>query len=215
MQSSFSKTTNNPLDQFSPRVALSYNITDEFSINSNWGIYYQLPPYTTLGYRDENGTLINEDLKYIRSIHYVLGVAQVFRKIKGRLAVEGFYKDYSQYPFIFPEQISLANLGSDFEVIGNRPATSTNNGRAYGVEFSYEQKLYKGFYGIGALTLVRSEFEGNIYDDQGNASTALIPSSWDNRALLFLLQQGRSLVKIGKLVHNTNFQEEHLIRPMI
>ncbi len=160
------------------------DISDEFSINSNWGIYYQLPPYTTLGYRDENGTLINEDLKYIRSIHYVLGVAQVFRKIKGRLAVEGFYKDYSQYPFIFPEQISLANLGSDFEVIGNRPATSTNNGRAYGVEFSYEQKLYKGFYGIGALTLVRSEFDGNIYDDQGNASTALIPSSWDNKVVV-------------------------------
>lgn len=180
----FSKTTNNPLDQFSPRVALSYNITDEFSINSNWGIYYQLPPYTTLGYRDENGTLINEDLKYIRSIHYVLGVAQVFRKIKGRLAVEGFYKDYSQYPFIFPEQISLANLGSDFEVIGNRPATSTNSGRAYGVEFSYEQKLYNGFYGIGALTLVRSEFDGNVYDNQGNVSTALIPSSWDNKVVI-------------------------------
>ena len=181
---SFSKTTSNPLDQFSPRIALSYNVTDEFSINANWGIYYQLPPYTTMGFRDENGALVNEDLKYIRSIHYVLGVAQVFRKLKGRLAVEGFYKDYSQYPFLTPEQISLANLGSDFEVIGNRPATSTNSGRAYGLEFSYEQKLYKGFYGIGALTLVRSEFEGNVYDVQGNSSIELIPSSWDNKVVV-------------------------------
>ena len=180
----FSSTMNNPLDQLSPRLALSYNVTDEFSINGNVGIYYQLPPYTTMGYRDENGTLVNEDLKYIRSVHYVLGVAQIFKKVKGRLAVEGFFKDYSQYPFIYPEQISLANLGSDFEVIGNRTGTSTNNGRAYGVEFSYEQKLYEGFYGIGALTLVRSEFDGNIYDDQGNVSTALIPSSWDNKAVV-------------------------------
>ncbi|MCT4624725.1 MAG: TonB-dependent receptor [Schleiferiaceae bacterium] len=176
----FSSTTNNPLDQFSPRVALSYNVTDMFSINANWGIYYQLPPYTTLGFRDENGTLINEGLKYIRSEHFVLGVAQVFSKIKGRLAVEGFLKNYSQYPFIFPEMISLANLGSDFEVIGNRPATSTNNGKAYGLEISYEQKLYEGFYGIGAITLVRSEFDGNIYDANGNVSTGPIPSRWDN-----------------------------------
>jgi hypothetical protein len=184
---SFSKTMSNPLDQFSPRLALSYNVTDQFSINGNVGIYYQLPPYTTMGFRDENGALVNEELRYIRSIHYVLGVAQVFRQLKGRLAVEGFYKDYSQYPFIFPEQISLANLGSDFEVIGNRPATSTNNGRAYGVELSYEQKLYKGFYGIGALTLVRSEFEGNIYGGpNGNEiiGTELIPSSWDNRVVI-------------------------------
>ena len=183
----FSSTMNNPLDQLSPRVALSYNVTDQFSINANYGIYYQLPPYTTMGFRDENGTLVNEDLEYIRSIHYVLGVAQVFRSIKGRLAVEGFYKDYSQYPFIFPEQISLANLGSDFEVIGNRLATSTNNGRAYGLELSYEQKLYKGFYGIGALTLVRSEFEGNVYGGPGDSTitgTELIPSSWDNRVVV-------------------------------
>jgi hypothetical protein len=190
----FSSTTNNPLDQFSPRVALSYNVTDMFSINANWGIYYQLPPYTTLGFRDENGTLINEGLKYIRSEHFVLGVAQVFSKIKGRLAVEGFLKNYSQYPFIFPEMISLANLGSDFEVIGNRPATSTNNGKAYGLEISYEQKLYEGFYGIGAITLVRSEFDGNIYDANGNVSTGPIPSSWDN-GLIVTLTAGK---KFGK-----------------
>ena len=180
----FSKTTSNPLDQFSPRIALSYNITDEFSINANWGVYYQLPPYTTLGYRDSAGTLVNQDLKYIRSMHFVFGVAQVFRKLKSRLAVEAFYKDYSQYPFLYPDEISLANLGSDFGVIGNRPATSTNNGRAYGIEFSYEQKLYKGFYGIGALTLVRSEFDGNVYDAQGNSTIKLIPSSWDNKVII-------------------------------
>ena len=41
-----------------------------------------------------------------------------------------------------------------------------------------QQKLYKGFYGILAYTLVRSEFE----DKNGN----YVPSAWDSRHILSL-----------------------------
>jgi hypothetical protein len=71
------------------------------------------------------------------------------------------------------DSISLANLGGDFGVIGNAPAVPTSSGRSYGLEITYQQKLYKGFFGIAAITLVRSEFQdkNDIY----------VPSSWDNR----------------------------------
>lgn len=170
----FSSSMNNPLDQLSPRLAFSWNLNDEWSIDGNWGVYYQLPPYTTIGYRNTAGDLINTDIKYIRSTHYVLGTSRTFN-FNAKLSIEGFYKQYSQYPLLYPDSISLANLGGDFGVVGNRPASSTNDGRAYGLELTWTQKLYKGWFGIAAFTLVRSEF--------ANASGDLVPASWDNRFL--------------------------------
>jgi hypothetical protein len=170
----FNSSMQNLLNQLSPRVAMSYRFTDAFSLNANWGIYYQLPPYTTLGYRDATGALANTDLTYIRSEHFVGGFEYLF-SFNGRASIEGFYKKYDNYPFLLPDSISLANLGGDFGVIGNRPATPTSEGRAYGVELTYEQKLFKGFFGIAAITLVRSEFK----DKNGD----FVPSSWDNRLI--------------------------------
>ena len=173
----FNPSMQNLLNQLSPRVALSYHINDALSINANWGIYYQLPPYTTLGFRDSVGNLINTDLKYIRSTHYVAGVEYLF-KWNGRASVEGFYKKYDNYPLMLPDSISLANLGGDFGVIGNQPAVPTSNGRAYGLELTYEQKLYAGFFGIAAITLVRSEFQ--------DKNEEFVSSAWDNRFIITL-----------------------------
>ena len=64
-----------------------------------------------------------------------------------KITVEGFYKIYSDYPFLVRDSISLANLGSDFGVIGNEPVESISEGQSYGVEFLAQQKLSKGFYG--------------------------------------------------------------------
>lgn len=170
----FSEKTSNLLNQLSPRVSMSYYFTDAFSFNANWGIYYQLPPYTTLGFRDASGNLVNKEVTYIRSMHTVAGVSYLFT-FNGKLTAEGFLKNYSNYPFLTSTGVSLANLGGDFGVVGNQPATSTNKGRAYGLELSYQQKLYKGFFGIASVTFVKSEFE--------DANGVLTPSSWDNQFL--------------------------------
>jgi outer membrane receptor protein involved in Fe transport len=50
-------------------------------------------------------------------------------------------------------------------------------GRSYGVEFLFQQKFTKNFYGILAYTLFWSEFTG--FD-----RNKYIPSAWDNRHLL-------------------------------
>jgi hypothetical protein len=151
---------------------LSYQINEKVSFNANTGIYYQLPPYTALGYRDRQGSLVNKDngLKYIRSVHYVAGF-QFFPNQFTKLGVEGFLKQYSQYPFSIDDSISLANLGADFGVIGSEAVKSISEGRSYGLEFLVQQKLQKGFYGILAYTFVVSEFQ----DKNGK----YVPSSWD------------------------------------
>jgi outer membrane receptor for ferrienterochelin and colicin len=168
----YNSSMQNPFNQFSPRFSLSYAITPQLSFNANTGIFYQLPPYTTLGFQ-QNKVFVNQDnMKYIRAEHVVAGL-EFNTKFDSRISIEGYFKNYSNYPFLTRPQISLANLGAGFGAIGNEAATSTSKGRSYGIEFLFQQRLYKGFYGIFAYTYSRSEFT----DGKGNYA----PSAWDSR----------------------------------
>lgn len=176
----YSSEMSNLADQLSPRFSASYSITSTVNANFNTGIYYQLPAYTVLGYRNtQTGELENKKngVKYIRSKHLVGGLEFNLPK-NSRITLESFYKWYDQYPFLLEEQISLANLGADFGVLGNAPVTSTSSGRSYGIEFLLQQKLYNGFYGLLSYTWVRSEFK--------NGTDLYIPSSWDSKHLVSL-----------------------------
>jgi CarboxypepD_reg-like domain/TonB-dependent Receptor Plug Domain len=162
----------NPLNQFSPRFSLSYALTPQLSFNFNTGIFYQLPPYTALGFQ-ENKVFVNEKrLKFIQNTHFVGGF-EYNTKFDSKISVEGYFKKYANYPFLLRQQIALANLGGDFGVIGNEPTESRSKGQTYGIEFLYQQRLYKGFYGIFAYTFGRSEFE--------DAAGKLVASAWDSR----------------------------------
>lgn len=178
--SDFGKTAKNPLNQLSPRFSTSYQLKDNLFWNANAGIYYQKPPYTVLGFQNNEGVYVNQenDVKFIRSTHYITGFEWQFPAKNQKFSAEVFYKSYANYPSSIRNGIALANLGADFGVIGNEPVTSDAKGRAYGLELLAQQRLFKGFYGIAALTLVRSEFT--------NPSTGYLPSSWDNRFIVSL-----------------------------
>lgn len=162
----------NPLNQFSPRLSVSYALTPQLAFNFNTGIFNQLPPYPTLGFKQNNELTNQRNLKYIRASHLVAGL-EFNTKMDSKISIEGYYKKYANYPFLLLQQVTLANLGGDFGVIGNEPAVSTSAGRTYGIEFLFQQRLYKGFYGILAYTLGHSQFE----DKNGK----YVASAWDAR----------------------------------
>ena len=172
----YSDDMSNPLKQFSPRVSASYAVNELWSVNANVGSYTQLPSYTVLGY-EENNVLINKenDLTFIRANHAVAGIEWNTGQ-SSRITLEGYIKEYDNYPFLLRDSISLANLGGDFGVVGNEPAVSTSIGRTYGMEFLFQQRLYKGWYGILAYTLGWSEFQ----DKNG----IYLPSAWDSRHII-------------------------------
>ncbi|OIQ40001.1 MAG: ferric aerobactin receptor [Bacteroidetes bacterium MedPE-SWsnd-G1] len=184
---SYSDDMSNPLEQISPRLSASYAFNPKWVLGFNVGRYYQLPAYTVMGFRDNNGFLINKenDISHISSDHVVTGIE--FKPTNySKISLEGFYKKYSDYPFLLNDEISLANLGGDFGVIGNEPANSTSKGRSYGVELLLQQKLSSTVYGLISYTWVTSEFQdkNNIY----------VPSSWDNGHILNIVA-GKKLAK--------------------
>ncbi len=174
----FTDEGNNVLRTFSPRASLSYQLdkASRWSVNASLGRYFKIPPYTILGFQDNNRNYVNQGSNYTRSDHMVAGVEFLPRR-STRFTVEGFLKLYSNYPLSVTDSVSLANLGGDFSVLGSEPVETIGKGRAYGVEFLYQQKLSKNFYGILAYTLYWSEFTG--FD-----TNEYLPSSWDNRHLL-------------------------------
>lgn len=173
----FNDEMTNPLKQFSPRFSAAYAISDQFILNFNTGLYYQLPAYTVLGYQEDN-VLVNQDrVDYIQAFHIVGGI-EVNTKSNSKFTLEGFYKLYDNYPFLLQDSINIANIGGDFGAIGNSPAVSDKVGRTYGIEALFQQKFFKGFYGIASYTLGISEFE----DKNGN----FVPSSWDSRHIIAL-----------------------------
>ncbi|MEI7724924.1 MAG: TonB-dependent receptor [Bacteroidota bacterium] len=174
----YSNSMNNLLNQFSPRFSASYAIVpDKFFINGNVGRYYQLPAYTSLGFRSNSGTLVNDSLgiKYISADHVVLGL-EYQPKPNAKISLEGFYKFYRNYPFSIRDSVALASKGSDFGSVGDEPLLPISKGRAYGFEILLRNADLFKFNVILTYTFVRSEFTN--YDGQ------YIPSAWDNRHLI-------------------------------
>jgi hypothetical protein len=173
----YSDEMNNPLEQFSPRFTFSYAFAPRFSLTFNTGRYYQLPPYTTLGFRDNAGNLVNKQngLEYIHADHFVGGV-EWRPNNHTRISVEGFLKNYRDYPFSVTDSVSLASKGGDFGVLGDEEVTSSSEGKAYGAELLIREKSPKGYSYILAYTWVNSQFT----DINGD----YIPSSWDSGHLL-------------------------------
>ncbi len=177
----FASTATNPLNQISPRVSFSYQLKQNLYATANAGIYYQKPAYTVLGYQNNEGVLVNRenDVRFIRNSQVIGGIEFLVPEKNRRFTAEAFYKRYSNYPSSVRNGIALANLGADFGVIGNEPVVSNAEGKAYGIEFLAQQRLFNNFYGIAALTLVRSVFT--------NPNTeGFIPSSWDNKFIVSL-----------------------------
>lgn len=164
----------NLLNQFSPRISASYSVNDRFSINTGAGRYFQLPAYTTLGYRDIQNQLVNKDMKYIGVNQYSVGIEDRLTK-NILLSIEGFYKDYFQYPIDLENGVSLANQGANYDIAGLTTVQSSGKGKATGIEV-LSRANFKTFSAIASYTFVRSIFE----DFSGKE----IPSSWDSKHLL-------------------------------
>ena len=171
----FTTKGNNGLKTLSPRISASYILADKWTANASIGRYFKIAPYTILGFADNANNLVNKNSLYQRSDHYVAGV-EYLPNDGLRFTAEGFYKDYANVPVSISKGISLANLGGDFNVLGNEAVVTNGKGRAYGFEFFAQKKLTNKFFGILSYTFYRSEYAG--------IDNKLIASAWDNRHLL-------------------------------
>ncbi len=146
---------------FSPRLSLSYALTDLTSINFSTGIYHQSPSYIWLEAFESN-----RDLRMIQVNQFVLGVDHRIAA-DALLKVEAFYKNYDNYPTsTIRPYLVLANTGAgfagsddNFSSFGLEPLVDAGFGKARGVELSIQKKLSDiPYYGILSLTYSKSDY---------------------------------------------------------
>ena len=174
---SFTKKMSNALNQLSPRLSARYNVASGITLTASIGRYYRLPAYTTLGHRDTEGILVNQndDINYIRSDQAIAGIEYQLRE-NIIFTVEGFFKNYNNYPVSLIDSVSLATKGGDFGVYGIGPVSSTGKGRAFGVEVMNRTRLSDKLNLTASYTFYRSQMK----DKNGK----FISTNWDNRHLV-------------------------------
>lgn len=162
--------------QLSPRLSVSYRLIGGLTLSGHVGMYYQLPSYTALGFKGEEGEYVNRHLDYISVSQESLGLSWTPNE-NMELSVEGFYKLYGHMPFSLSDQIPLSCKGNDYGTIGNEALSSEAKGRSYGVELMFKWLLTQKLNLSSSLTIFKSEFKDG---EQGS----YVPSAWDNRFIL-------------------------------
>ena len=162
--------------QLSPRLSVSYRLIEGLTMSGHVGLYYQLPSYTALGFKGEEGEYVNRHLDYISVSQESLGLSWTPNE-NMELSVEGFYKLYGHMPFSLSDQIPLSCKGNDYGTIGNEALSSEAKGRSYGVELMFKWLLTQKLNLSSSLTIFKSEFKDG---EQGG----YVPSAWDNRFIL-------------------------------
>ncbi len=169
--------------KISPRLGISYPISERAKIYFNYGHFYQLPPYTRMYRRlgQDRGTIGNPNLDYQKTVQYEFGVRY---NLSGDyvLDIAGFYKDI--FGIVNGQLLSSEAKGLyDFE--------NSDYGRARGFEIQLEKRYgdfvsgsvnYTYAFAYGKASSDLSNFE----DLAANRKTPIkeFPLDWDIRHLL-------------------------------
>lgn len=139
----------------SPRLGVSYKLTDVTSLSAAYGIFYQSPQYLWITSHPNNWKLNS-----IRSEHYIAGIEHFFDK-DWRATLEVYQKNYKDYPVWkdIPYFI-LIDGGADNgpNIVGE--AVSAGTGYIRGIDFSIQKKLSQtGLYGLINYSYSFSKFK--------------------------------------------------------
>lgn len=190
--------------QFSPRIGLSYPITESGAIHISYGHFFQIPPFQNL-YRNPNfripltgdfpenigNTIGNADLEPQQTIMYEIGLQQALSENLG-ITITGYYKDIRN---LLGTEIFIKNEFRKFSKLINR-----DYGSVKGLTVSFEKRFSSG---IGStLDYTYQVAKGNASDpnDAFNKAQAnppisvnkqLVPLDWDRtHSLNFTLTAG-------------------------
>jgi hypothetical protein len=149
-----------------PRLALSWNVAANQTINIGYGLHQQNQPLPILLIQEPitTGDFIesNRNLKFTRSNHFVLGYdIKLGKEWRGKL--ETYYQAIDRVPIeATPSSFSILNVGADFGFPDDAYGL-VNEGTGYntGVELTIEKFYSKGYYTLLTASLFDSKYKGS------------------------------------------------------
>lgn len=193
-----------PKSQLSPRIGISYPISDKGAIHISYGHFFQIPPFENL-YRNPNfripltgdfpenigNTIGNADLEPQQTIMYEIGLQQALTDELG-ITITSYYKDIRN---LLASEIYIKNEFRKFSKLINK-----DYGSVKGITLSFEKRFS---HGIGAtLDYTFQIAKGSASDPNAAFNNAqsnppiesnkqLVPLDWDRtHSLNFTLTLG-------------------------
>src|SRR3989339_365164 len=190
--------------QISPRIGLSYPISDKGAIHISYGHFFQIPPFENL-YRNPNfripltgdfpenigNTIGNADLEPQQTIMYEIGLQQALTDELG-ITITGYYKDIRN---LLASEIFIKNEFRKFSKLINK-----DYGSVKGITLSFEKRFSNGFGATIDYTYQVAKGNASDPNDAFNKAQAsppieinkvLVPLDWDRQhSLNFTLTLG-------------------------
>lgn len=180
--------------QVSPRIGISYPISDKGAIHISYGHFFQVPPFEFL-YKNPNfripltgelpsniGNIIgNADLKPQQTIMYEIGLQQELFENFG-LNITAYYKDIRN---LLGTEVHIKNNFKKFAKFVNR-----DYGAVSGFTLSFEKRFTEGYGASVDYTYQIAQGNASDPNDAFNKAQAnppievnkqLVPLSWDRR----------------------------------
>jgi outer membrane receptor protein involved in Fe transport len=190
--------------QFSPRLGISYPITDQGAIHISYGHFFQIPPFEYL-YRNPNfrvpltgdfpenvGDIIgNTDLEPQKTVMYEIGLQQQLFDDYG-ITITGYLKDIRN---LLGSELHVKNEYKKFSKLIN-----IDYGSVKGITFSFEKRFNNGF--SATIDYTYQDAKGNASDPNAafknaqasppiEANKQLVPLDWDRtHSINFTLTTG-------------------------
>jgi hypothetical protein len=139
-----------------PRLNVQWNLTPKQSLSVAYGLHSRRERLDYYYVRNENNQLVNKDLKLAKAHHFNLtydwGISDILH-----LKIEPYYQYLYDVPVEANTSFSVLNL-EDYYL--DKALNNDGKGRNYGIDFTLERYMNKGYYYLFAGSVFRSEYMG-------------------------------------------------------
>ncbi len=142
---------------FEPRISLQWQVSEKQSLGFAYGKHSRLERLNIYFAQNEEGELINKNLDFMHAHHFVLSY-DLKTGENSRLKIESYYQYLGNVPVEPESYFSTLNLQNDWFV--NSQLENSGKGKNYGLDFTFERFLNRGYYYL----LTGSLFE-SVYKD--------------------------------------------------
>ncbi|MDX1285791.1 MAG: hypothetical protein R3182_12295, partial [Draconibacterium sp.] len=140
-----------------PRLGINWQVAPEQLFGMAYGKHSRLERLNTYFTTDQNGSQINKQLDFIHAHHIVLNYdLKIGENV--RLKVEPYYQILKNVPIESGSYFSTINLQDNWFI--NSKLKNEGEGKNYGIDFTLERFLNRGYYYLFTTSLFQSEYKG-------------------------------------------------------
>ncbi len=141
-----------------PRFGAKWQWTANQQIGFGYGLHSRLERLNYFFTKDAvSGEFNNQDMDFTKAHHFVLSYSNNLSD-NLLLKIEPYYQYLFNVPVVANSSFSFINLEDDWFI--NDKFENTGNGRNYGIDFTLEKYLTKGYYFMLTTSLFNSEYTG-------------------------------------------------------